>query len=268
MRPSAERAPRHHATSRRGAIAAAACVCAALVSAGCERARAPALVGQRVSAPAPEDRGELCLDLSAIRACWGGPCGEQGCVVPRPLPSGLTPASGYRCAGRAEARSCRARADDAGEFRCNAQGCVQQHPRAPDSGEWECVDSRGAVHCRKVSDAAGVVPGALEPAFVCGPRRGSEEERVCVDFAPDLPRQGESHSCFSSYRGGARAWHCKPADTPRLGQACTTHAECPPAASCVSGFCLPPYPRPACWFDTDCGDARRCRFGSCTEAGG
>jgi hypothetical protein len=265
--PPAKRA-RHGAVTSSFVVAVIGSACAALGVAGCERARPPLRESPHVAAPAAADRGELCLDLRTIRACWGGPCGEHGCVVPRPVPTGLAPPSGFRCAGRGAARFCAARSDDAGEFRCTAEECVQQHARAPDNGEWECVDGAGAVYCRKVEDAAGVAPGPLDPAFVCGRRQGrADGQRVCVDFAPDLPPAPGDHACFSSYRGGARAWHCKTSRALRLGGPCSRAAACPKGAGCVSGFCLPPYPRSQCWLDSDCTAGAHCRFGSCAEDG-
>lgn len=233
-----------------------------LTHAACDPPRPPAAQAARVASPAPGDRGELCLDLGAIRACWGGDCGEQGCVVPRPLPLGLEPSRGYRCVGQRATRTCGSRADHAGTFRCDAQRCVQRHPRAPDNGEWECVDAAGATHCRKVAEAAGVEPGPLDPGFVCGFRqRRQDGERVCVDFAPDLPAAGR-FACSSRYLGGAREWECHPANEPRLGDRCQDRSGCPAGAQCSAGHCLPAFPRPDCWLDSDCAQGR-CRFGSC-----
>jgi hypothetical protein len=223
------------------------------------------VLAPRVASPAADDRGALCLDLGAIRACWGGSCGERGCVVPRPLPKQLAPAAGYRCSGQGNSRTCGSRADHAGPFRCEAQRCVQSRPRAPDNGEWECVDAAGATHCRKIAEAAGVDAGALEPGFVCGARVGHGDERVCVDFAPDAPNNGR-YACSSSYRGGARAWECTPSKAPRVGDRCADETACPSGARCHQGHCLPPFPRPSCWLDADCAHGR-CRFGSCSGEG-
>jgi hypothetical protein len=32
---------------------------------------------------------------------------------------------------------------------------------------------------------------------------------------------------------------------------------------CTAGRCLPRTIEPTCWFDTDCGEGRRCRFATC-----
>jgi len=213
-------------------------------------------------APSAHDRGELCLDVADVRACWGSDAGD-GALVPRSLPSGLTPRAGLRCHGRAQARRCVARSVDAGPFVCRGARCNQARPRTPDSGEWECVDLRGAVVCRDAGPAAGVPRGELDPAFSCGIRRG-HGERICLDFAPDRPADDGVYACAAHYETGVSERRCEPAKSPQLGSPCRADAGCPDGAHCLGERCLPPRPRAECWLDADCGAGSRCRFGSCT----
>jgi hypothetical protein len=242
----------------------------------CESPRAARVLGEVSPAEAPADRGDVCLDVGETRACWGGDCAEQGCVVPRPLPDAPLPPSGFRCRGQGAARVCEARARQAGAFACDGGTCVQHRARTPDNGEWECVDASGGVYCRNVVSAAGVADGALDGAFVCGVReravRGASDasehaegraERICVDFSPDLPPDAGRFACRVSYMAGVPERVCTRAAAARLGDACTASGDCPRGAACVTGRCIPPRPKPACWFDRDCGAQRVCRFGSC-----
>lgn len=189
--------------------------------------------------------------------------------MPRPLPDGF-PAHAWRCAGQGAARRCEARSAQAGEFRCDDQRCVQERPRAPDAGEWLCTELDSAVYCLGVINAAGIEPGTRDPAFACGTRRGHAAP-ICVDFNPDQPPQQPAWRCRFRYETGAAKRVCEPPQgtpAPRLGAACKSTQECPRAALCADGFCLPPRPEPACWLDADCGDAAQCVWGSCRAKGG
>jgi hypothetical protein len=231
--------------------------------AACGQQAEPRVQPARVAVAAEADRGELCLDVADTRACWGGACGEAGCVVPVVQPKLLTPPSGFRCAGTGRARTCEARAEQAGPFRCADGRCVQERPRFPDNGEWDCVEIDGAVYCRKLAEAAGVQAGPLDPAFVCGPRPRSGE-LVCVDFAPDPPPMPEPHRCAVRNRAGLPERVCEPRPSPRLGRTCAADAPCDASTRCVQGRCLPAWPRPGCWLDKDCAPGV-CKLGSCRE---
>lgn len=221
-----------------------------------------------VLAPALADRGDLCSDVGALRVCWESACPGGVCVEPRPVPAGLAPSGGFRCHGRGRQRRCESRRAQAGPFHCDDQGsCVQHHARAPDDGEWECVETHGVVQCRSAGDAAGIGSGPTDAGYLCGPRRGAHAgERICVDFAPDPPSDGAGWSCTVRYQSGRAERVCRQSEQARVGDRCTRADACPGGTGCVSGFCLPPRPEPACWFDADCGASSRCRFGSCVGA--
>jgi hypothetical protein len=219
---------------------------------------------RREAASAPSDTGASCSDVAELRVCWGGArCGPLGCLVPRPLPASPAPDSGFRCAGQRQARHCEARTDRASAFACTNERCVQHRPRTPDAGEWNCVDSAGAVYCRHVVDAAGIPNGPRDPGYVCGARRGTGEE-ICVDLSPDTPPGKGPWACSTRYTAGVAERHCVCADAPRLGMTCQGAHSCPSGAACVQGHCLPGAPVGNCWLDGDCGEAL-CRFGTCTE---
>jgi hypothetical protein len=223
------------------------------------------------SGPAPspgvDDRGTLCLDVGDVRACWGdrtdGETRRDGrCLVRRPLPDSPSPPSGFRCHGQRSERTCVTRAWNGPPFTCQKDRCVQSPLRAPDDGEWECVEMAGAVVCRSPSEAAGIPPGAEDAAFVCGVRKG-HGERICVDLSPDPPPGLGSWSCRVTYDGGSAARVCTPSKEARVGGRCASPEECPVATACIGGRCLPDQPAPECWFDQDCGQGERCRYGSC-----
>lgn len=221
-------------------------------------ARALALSLVAACAPAPGERGDVCADVGAVRACWSGV--EPPRVSPRALPSGPGPEAGYRCTGGGEARVCVDRALGGGPFACDGDRCVQLRPRLPDDGEWECADLEGVVVCRGGARAAGVIEGAPDPGWMCGTRLGARD-RICVDMAPDMPRGATRGYACSSLRdrGGARS--CKAEEAaPKIGGPC---GACPRGAVCAAGICLPRAPKPDCWVDPDCGAGRVCAFGTC-----
>jgi hypothetical protein len=248
-----------------------------LASAACEEARVEP-VAAVVAAPAPDDRGALCADVGEIRACWGdglagGECAGGACVVARPLPASPRSASGWRCTGMGRHRACVPRARGVAQWQCDERTCLQRHPRRPDQGEWDCAEVDGVVRCIGGHPAAGVPEAPPDPGWVCGARGGGADRRICVDFEPDVPdtdlggdrdgwkcrflrREGLSRSC-ERVAGAA---------VPRLGGTCSDARGCPKGALCAAGRCLPPWPKPSCYLDEDCGAGRACRFGSC--AGG
>jgi hypothetical protein len=132
---------------------------------------------------------------------------------------------------------------EASAFVCEADLCLQRHPRLPDTGEWRCAEREGVVWCAGGEPAAGVVALPKARGYTCGERRKSERgrrERICVDAAPDYPsgRKGE-FSCRFTERG-ARECGRKPTRLRALAGA----------------------PEPNCWLDADCEGAR-CDRGTC-----
>lgn len=190
------------------------------------------------------DRGALCANVGAVRACWECDGGKAPCVVGPATPSPRRAAT----------------------FVCQGGDCVQRHPRLPDDGEWECIDQDGAVVCRGGEPAAGVIPGPPEVGWICGAREQGPRgpEKVCVDLAPDLP-EGGPWRCRADHKSGEKRV-CKQAAPkgPQLGEACGDG--CPTGATCVSDRCLPAKPQPTCWFDTECAGGT-CRQGTCVGGG-
>lgn len=235
---------------------------------GCSRAdsdatpRARLELGARVlPSPAPADVGERCADVADTRACWLGADAPGVRRVERPLPR-LPSLRGYRCSGRGAERSCEDRRHASDAFACHGELCTQRYPRLPDDGEWECADLDGVVVCRGWADAAGVVAGRPDPGWFCGARRGAAGERICVDFAPDRPN-GEPWSCRFQYEPELPLRACTRGGRGPLGSACG--AGCPFGSVCVADRCLPLEPQPSCWIDKDCGDGKKCAFGTCRE---
>ncbi|MBI4956542.1 MAG: hypothetical protein HY908_31285 [Myxococcales bacterium] len=248
--------------ARRPALAFRPAVLAAL--AACAGPPAPT-ADPTFAAPAPADSGARCADVAAVRVCWDEAGAALG-VVARPLPRYPAPPAGWRCHGRGRERVCVDRARGGGPFVCEAESCVQRHPRLPDDGEWECADLAGVVVCRGGAPPAGVVAGPPDPGWSCGTRAG-HEDRVCVDPAPDTPRgEGRGWSCaFERERRGTRVC-VRREDAPGLGANCAVAADCPQGARCDLGRCLPRAPAPDCWVDPDCGAGSRCAFGTCAPA--
>jgi hypothetical protein len=236
---------------------------ASLFLLGCGRSE-PATVTERVAtralpAPATSDVGPNCADLHELRVCWGGD--RRPTLVPRPVPS-PPPARGFRCWGVGAERKCEDRGWASDAFSCSGDSCTQNTPRLPDDGEWECADLDGVVVCHGGRPAAGVTPGAPDVGWRCGPRRGAEGDRVCVDFSPDRPGP-EPWSCRFQYLPGVPRRACKKGGLGMLGRACGTG--CPSGSVCQSGHCLPLSPNPSCWLDSDCDKGQKCTFGSCIE---
>jgi hypothetical protein len=149
----------------------------------------------------------------------------------------------------------------AGTFDCGAAGCVQLHPRLPDTGEWLCAERDGVVWCSGGEGAAGVVSGPPDPKYRCGRRwRNASTERVCIDRHPDYPSPDLAYRCrFEQERRVARV--CEPhsgAVPPPLAAqalpACFLDRDCP-TGHCDRGSC-------SCSTDSDCL-AGRCSSGAC-----
>jgi len=221
----------------------------------------------RWSVPA-DDVGEPCADVSDLRACWarpGGPLLVTRALPPFPAP---TPA-GFRCSGSGSARTCTPRDAEAGPFACAGTTCTQRHARQPDEGEWTCSDDSGVAVCVGSERAAGVASAGTDPGWICGDRRPASDRlgtRVCVDLSPDFPEgRATGYRCrWSNERGATRVCTRDPG-AHVVGDACEGARPCVLGATCTSGRCMPPLPRPACALDADC-EGGACRFGSC--AGG
>ena len=209
-------------------------------------------------------RAGPCTDVGDLRVCWGE--GRAVSVVPRRVPPVRLSSLGFRSVGSGKETRVIDRARDAPPFRCEGNTCRQRSPRLPDDGEWECADFASVVVCRGGERAAGVAPGAAAPGYLCGPRRGVQNERVCVDLSPDMPDGvAKGFRCrFEAPGGLVRVCERDPA-AHSVADPCDPEHPCDPAFTCEQGRCLPPLPSPACWLPRDC-DNQPCRIGTC--AGG
>jgi len=180
-----------------------------------------------------------CAAVETLQVCWDG---ARPRVVKRAPPA---PARGPA-------------------FTCVANHCEQRHPRMPDAGEWQCMDSAGATICVGGGRAAGVAPSAADSRWFCGARRGSEPDtRICVDLSPDFPDgHARGWRCRTLYDGPPRRACDRDPDAHTLAQTCEARRPCVDGSRCADGWCVPERPAPACWREEDCGDGR-CRFGSC-----
>ncbi len=203
-----------------------------------------------------------CVDVNDVTACFGA---GAPALRTRVVPRGSAPRAGWRCEGAPGSRRCEDRARGASRWECQGDRCEQRNARLPDDGQWECVDMDGAVICRGWSPAAAVVPGRPDPGWRCGARASVPLDRICVDFAPDLPEgAARGWRCFYEHSGGEHRICIRESQTPRLGARCGAGQDaCGPHRACVAGRCLPEAPAPACWLDGDCGPGRRCKDGSC-----
>jgi hypothetical protein len=235
-------------------------------TAACKQAPQPTTsTATRSVAPAPQDGDRVCSDLGAKRVCWQGDTAQ---LVPRTLPSGATPAHGFRCGGTGRARTCEDRTRNASAFACGTQRCLQERPRMPDDGEWECVEISGVVFCRSRSLTAGMQAGPMDLGWTCGERRGGAAgERICVDLDADRPDDASRRHCRFEAHVGMPQRSCTSDRAPLVGDACSGDGGCPRGSRCQAGLCLPARPEPACWLDRDCGEDLRCVFGSCAKAG-
>lgn len=221
------------------------------------------------AAPAQDEADALCGDLGDQRVCWASSCPSGVCVHPRVLPGALraTPRA-FRCTGLGHERRCEPRWRRAPPFHCRAGRCVQEQPRLPDDGDWECADIAGVALCRGGSKPAGVAAAPVDPGWFCGARRGKAQERVCIDLDPDFPENLEGLvRCRYELDGSRVRRLCERSDSPRVGAVCSAaEQQCPPGSSCLRGVCLPPRPEPSCWGDFDCGRGT-CVYGVCVEDG-
>jgi hypothetical protein len=217
------------------------------------------------------DTGASCADVEALRVCWDA-SGKPLRVTPRRTPAPSPSSLGFRCSGQGSARRCVDREATASAFLCDPAGCTQAVARVPDDCEWECADSAGVVVCRGGERPAATPPGAADPAFVCGARRGTSAgagaataERICVDVSPDFPHGERSgYRCrFDTTSGLSRRCERAP-DAHGIGDACDVGHPCVSGLACAAARCVPFAPEPSCWLDRDC-DKGACRFGSCRE---
>jgi hypothetical protein len=196
--------------------------------------------------------------------CWRGDDAE---TVTRTLPGGAAPPHGFRCGGIGRERVCEDRNRNASAFVCGTQRCLQERPRMPDDGEWECVEISGVVFCHSRGTLAGMQSGPLDLGWICGARRGrTDGERICVDLDADRPDLTNRRCRFEPHFGAPQRG-CTPVQTLLVGDACTDSKACPAGSQCKAGLCLPARPEPACWLDRDCGEGARCVLGSCAKAG-
>jgi hypothetical protein len=249
---------------------AAACGAVGLAATACSR-RDPgeplALVREtNVAAPIHDPADGPCSDVGARRVCWSPSCDGNLCIQARLLPTVIADRPReYRCSGRGEARSCARRSTRAPEFQCHRGHCVQEQPRLPDDGEWECTDVAGIALCRGGGAAAGVASPAREFGWICGARRaGRRGEPICLDLDPDLPPDGLDYDCRYETQGARLRRICERSDAPYIGGACSAEQRCPAGSRCGDGVCVPRSVTANCWADLDCG-LGQCLYGSCSE---
>jgi hypothetical protein len=227
----------------------------------------------RPRAPAPGNAsggaaGADCADVETLRVCWDAAGGPH--VAKLPPPASAPPAAlGWRCVGNGAAIKCMRRTASAPAFVCTGSRCLQQHPRMPDDGEWQCTDSAGATICLGGERAAGVsAAGPPDAGWFCGMRRGADAgARLCVDLSPDFPDDhARGWRCRTLYDGPPRRVCDRDLDAHTLAESCDASRPCVDGSRCTDGWCLPERPAPACWLQTDCPGGR-CRFGSCLGQG-
>ena len=165
------------------------------------------------------------------------PRAEPEWVAARDVPPGA------RAQWRCRDDQCRRRTRGASPFVCTAGDCLQLWPLLPDTNEWDCHAAHGPVLCRFHAAAAGLgAETSIDPSFLCGVRRGHPEERLCIDFDPDLPP-------------GPGPWACRFDPTRHGAKLCVPSSEPTPSS--------PPVRAPDCWLDEDCENAS-CVGGHCT----
>jgi len=220
----------------------------------------------RANAPEQDRPGQLCSDFGESRICYEADVARR---VPRSLPEGIEPSSGFRCGGSGAGRSCEERAANGGTFECGTTRCIQLSPRMPDDGEWECVEMGGLTFCHSRGSMAGAARGPRDLGWLCGPRRGVADggEEICIDTAPDRPSDPGFRHCRYEQRLGATVRSCGAGRGSLIGDVCSSDRACPKDSSCREGLCLPRRPAPACWLDADCGSGARCALGSCVSGG-
>jgi hypothetical protein len=209
------------------------------------------------------DTGDVCVDVGRARGCWHSVLTERASPVTRTLPlSAAATEMGWVCDGQREQRKCHDRVQWAGEFTCDGESCVQHGPRLPSSADWTCFEVAGAVSCYGGEPAAGVPEAPASPGYLCGQRRGTND-RVCIDFSPDVPSSADGWKCEFVQEPTLQR-HCRREENiSRLGIACSSEQPCVDGSRCASGVCLPSLPRPECVFDKDCAP-QVCRFARCS----
>lgn len=241
------------------------CALLSLVAIACGDAPPRTTVATRSAAPSLRDGGDACADIGENRVCWRGASAD---LVPRALPAGPVSSQGFRCGGAGAERVCEDRARNGSAFECGKTRCLQERPRMPDDGEWECVELSGIVYCHSRGVLAGAASGPMDLGWQCGARRGGGEgERICVDLDPDRPPLATHRQCSFELRFGMQQRSCAATKGLIAGDACDGASACPDGTHCEAGLCLPARPDPACWLDRDCGAGSRCSLGSCAKAG-
>lgn len=240
--------------------------CAALAVACHEATGSDAGIAKSTGFRTPSrDASGACWDVGNARACYASE--QRARLVERTIPSFPARSKrGWRCTGSGEQRTCRDRSEDAAEFHCTGDVCIQPHARVPDAHEWTCADAGGASLCLSKALASGVVSTPVDAGFICGSRRiqrSKSGERICIDLSPDFPN-GQPHdwNCHFEHETGVTRV-CRHQPSAALGDACEhSRPACPDGANCIEGHCLPQRAAPACWLDRDC-ESKTCRFGSC-----
>ena len=176
------------------------------------------------------------------------------------------------CTSRARPAAGRDGSGDSGSphapFVCAGDRCVQRYPRLPDDGEWTCSDMGGAAVCSGGDAPAGIPVNLSDHAWKCGQRRRADrgkadDERVCVDLAPDFPDgTARGWRCHYAADEGVRRVCDRDATVHVIGDACDPKAPCLDGLRCIGGRCTPEPPSPSCVIDGDC-ESGACRFGSC-----
>jgi hypothetical protein len=235
-----------------------------MAAVACHDAPPPTASAVRAAAVEEERPGALCSDVGPRRVCYRG---EAPAQVARVVPSGASPASGWRCGGSGAARTCEDRARNAGAFACGRERCLQARPRLPDDGEWECVEIFGVVWCHSTGDAAGIEAGPRDLGWICGERKNvAAPERICVDLDPDRPDDVARHQCHFDPQYGVQVRSCVTQTKSLIGDDCDEQRPCGSGMHCRDGACLPARPAPACWLERDCGEHAHCLLGSCVGA--
>lgn len=200
--------------------------------------------------PRSDARAPL-VELLLLLAAFG--CRERASVGRVPSPATRASSAALSLAPR-----------PAGSFTCGGDGCLQLHPRMPDTGEWLCAERGGVVWCAGSDGAAGVVAGPPDLGFRCGKRwGGGPSERVCIDRHPDYPSAPGVYQCrFQQERGSSRLCRLSSASESATSlaesalAACFLDRDCP-SQRCERGTC-------GCASDAECR-LGRCERGSCVE---
>lgn len=220
------------------------------------------ITGSTLASPV-EARGELCADVGSVIVCWGEGlvgegCEEGVCVSERTTPAG-PPLGGWRCFGQGAERICESRHPASSPFRCSGETCIQDHPRFPDDGVWECGDRSGVSHCRRGYKPSGAVMGPPDPGWICN--EDTDGHSICLDFSPDTPNgEVEGWECHFQHGDSVQRLCRRNSVLPTVGTRCKSG--CPLGALCIEEICVPKKPSPDCWLNADC-EGGSCLFGTC-----